>query len=163
VFTSPPDQDLATRYGPSTRVAPTREQLERRRVASTRMFCAAAGILVLSIFLPWATVLSVYNVHLSGGASAYVFFLASVYAAEAYLVHTRRVTAVTTLASWFFGAWTIINVFAIFKSLGDGEGLIAPGAGVYAASIAVVVAIAATIQMHRSRPRRVPAAENRSI
>jgi hypothetical protein len=155
VSTSHPHRDLTTRYDRRTRVAPTREQLERRRVASARMFCGASAMLVLSVFLPWATVLSVYNVHVSGGASAYLFFLASIHAGEAYLVHTRRVTLMTTVASWLFGAWTLVNVFAIFKSLGEGQGLITPGAGVYVASIGVVVAIAATIQMHRSRSRRV--------
>jgi hypothetical protein len=162
VFTSQPHQNPATSRARRMLVAPTREQLDRRRVASARMFCGAAGMLVLSIFLPWATVLSVYNVHLSGGASAYLFFLASIYAGEAYVVHTRRVTAMTTLASWLFGAWTVINVFAIFNSLGDGQGLITLGAGVYVASIGVLVAILATIQMHRSRSRPVPPVENRA-
>jgi hypothetical protein len=162
MFTTHPHEDLAARYARRSRGAPTPEQLERRRVASVRMFCGASAMLVVSIFLPWATVLSVYDVHLGGGASAYLLFLASIYAGEAYLVHTRRVTALVTLASWLFGAWTVINVFAIFKSLGNGQGLVTPGAGVYVASIGVVVAIVATIQMHRSRSRGVASVEDRS-
>jgi hypothetical protein len=135
----------------SVRGRPSREQLDRRRVVSARMFCASAVALVLSLFLPWATILAVASVQPTGGQVVYLLAFAGIYAGGAYLVHKQRVTRGFMIVAWIVNAWMIVNVVAIFDALGNGDGLVRPGAGLYIASLGVLSAIAATIQLHRSR------------
>ena len=147
----PPPMELRAAVARPGRVPPTREQLERRRVASTRIFCGAAIALVLSTFLPWASVLSIVSVHLSGGEVVYLLLFAGIYAGEARLVHNQRVTRSLMIGSWLVNAWMVVNLLVLFNALGQGEGLVSPGAGLYIASVGVIAAIVATVQLHRSR------------
>jgi hypothetical protein len=135
----------------SNRDRMTPEQLDRRRVTTARLFCASAVALALSLFLPWATVLAVASVEPSGGQVVYLLAFAGIYAGGAYLVHKQRVTRRFMIAAWIVNAWMVFNVVAIFDALGKGDGLVRPGAGLYIASLGVLSAIAATIQLHRSR------------
>jgi hypothetical protein len=138
---------------------PSPEQLDRRRVASARMFCASAVALVLSLFLPWATVLAVVSVHPSGGQVVYLLAFAAIYAGACHKVYRRRVTRTFMIAAWVVNAWMVVNVLAIFNALGKGDGLVSPGAGLYIASLGALSGIAATIELHRSRVRsEAPAA-----
>jgi hypothetical protein len=135
----------------SVRGRPSAEQLDRRRVTSARLFCASAVALALSLFLPWATVLAVASVGPRGGQVVYLLAFAGIYAGGAYLVHKQRVTRGFMIAAWIVNAWMVFNVVAIFDALGKADGLVRPGAGLYIASLGVLSAIAATIQLHRSR------------
>lgn len=137
----------------SSPTAPSAAQLERRRASSVRMFYGAAVALALSIFLPWVVVLDVVSVHLTGFEVVYLLAFSAVYAREGYLVQQRRVTGTLMTAAWVVNGWMIVNVFAIFEEFGKGDGLVTPGAGVYVASIGIIAAIVATVQVQRSRRR----------
>jgi hypothetical protein len=130
-----------------------RGELKRRRIKISRTFYGAAAALAISIFLPWATVLGVVDVHLSGGDVVYLLAFAAVYAVEGYLVHHDRVTRTMLIGAWVVNAWMSINVFAIFSALGNAGGAASPALGTYAASLGVLAAIVATVQLQRSRRR----------
>lgn len=138
---------------------PPAEQSDRRHVSSYRIFYAAAGALALSMFLPWVTVLGFVSIHLSGFEVVYLLAFTAVYAGEGYFVQTGRVTSTLMTAAWVVNAWMVLNVIVIFSEFGKGDGLVTPGAGVYVASLGVIAAIVATVQLHRSRIRsRAPEA-----
>lgn len=136
---------------PLSGVQPTPEQRERRRVVSARMFYGTAIALGASVFLPWASVLSLASVHPSGGAIVFLLVFTGLYAGTGYTVQTRRAGRALVVGAWVLNALLVINVFAVFNAVGQGDGMVSPAAGLYVATIGAVAAICGTVQLHRSR------------
>lgn len=143
--------------GRADRPAPPSQHLGRRRELIAWIFGGAAIALVFSTFLPWASVLSVINLHISGGAVVYVLAFAAAYGAAGYLVYRDRVPRVFLIAAWVVNVWMIINIAVLFNALGNSQGAVSAGAGLYIACIGVIAGIVATVKLHRSGGATAPA------
>lgn len=145
-------EDDVSSAGPTRPRAPaTLEERERRRVVASRLFFGGGGALAISSFLPWVSVLTIAQVHLTGGDIVLVLGVAGLYAGAGYLVGQGRVTRALVNGVWVLNALMAILIILIFDGLGGlGNEIVSPGAGVFVAGIGVVVSVAATIQLHRS-------------
>jgi hypothetical protein len=131
----------------------SQEELDRRRLISSRIFIGAGVALLISLFLPWVSVLGLVGVGLSGGYVILVLLLAGVLAGEGYLVHNNRVDRRLFIAAWVVNGVMILAVYLIFHALSPAAGIINPGSGLYVATVGVLVSVAATVQLHRSQIR----------
>jgi hypothetical protein len=130
---------------------PSPEELERRRILSSRLFFGAGGLIAVSAFMPWVTALAIIQAHLTGGYILAVLVVGAAYAGAGYRVHQRRVTLTLLNGIWVLNALMAIGVILIFDAVGGlGNELVSPAAGVFAAGIGVITGVAATVQLHRS-------------
>jgi predicted nucleic acid-binding Zn ribbon protein len=147
VSTSPPLQPHEARTPPSV------EELERRRILSSRLFFGAGGLIAVSAVLPWVSVLGIISAHPSGGQILFIFLFAAACGGAGYLVRQRRATRTLLIGMWAVNALLGLIIIGFYSSLSEGEGIVGPAAGVFVAGIGVIVGIAATVQLHRSRAK----------
>lgn len=130
---------------------PPQSDAERHYLLAWRLFFVAAGLIVVSAFLPWVTALAIIQAHLPGGDVLLVLVVGALYAGAGYMVRERRITHTLIGALWILNGAVAVGVVLIFKAAGGlGNELVSPAAGVFVCGFGVIAGTAATIQVHRA-------------
>jgi hypothetical protein len=116
------------------------------------MLYGSALALVISAFLPWATVLGAASGHLGLVGVAGLIVIAGIYVRAANVADKRQVTKALMIVTWVANTVMVLVLTALFYDFrhGNTAGLVGPSVGLYIATFATLSALFATIQLHRS-------------
>jgi hypothetical protein len=116
-----------------------------------RLFFAAAALLGVSVFLPWASVVGLVSLHLPARGIGVMLAFAGVYARIGRRVFVGRESRAAIAGAWVVNVLNCLGIAGVYMELGKTEGIVEPAIGVVVASLGALLAVAATVFLHRAR------------
>jgi hypothetical protein len=126
---------------------PSRIVASGRRKTAGWLVCGGGLAVVVSAFLPWATVVGLISV----GLGAYAIIVLALGGGLAFLggrILVERTSRGTTIALWVLAGLALIAVIALFvgqSKINGSEGLVQPGLGFYLALVGFSATLIGTI------------------
>jgi hypothetical protein len=124
---------------------------DNHRRHAYRLFFAATAMLGISVFLPWASVAGIISTHMTAPGVVVVLALTGAYATIGHRVLNARDSRAAVVAAWVANVVTCLVIVAVYVALGKTEGIVEPAIGLLVASLGAMLAVGATVFLHRAR------------